>query len=704
MASVGSLNCCPWVPLAAEKGMKHQLGLPRSDLPFDELAALRDLAKQLLDVSDASLTHYRDELSGGYFHVLDKDFRDDGTSEKNSPGDYSKASTATVVRYLVVTGSRQDASRLNDNGTLVGKLSADAQQLFDRILRERKWASAGLNTDNPFTVGFMLEFANDLRSLGAHAGGRQRMKLTRKLDLLRKALVDGRGSIAIESGLPNAYSTQLVVRVLRTWDDAREPTDSGAPRFDDAARELTRTWAMAAVDAEIALHASAPDEFDIFELGYAVLLVLGSSPPDPSPSERRRLRKALDLVFEAQSEHGTWPQSRRLFHYPTYGNAYCYEYEFLTQLLDGIDDPLLLRPYLRHFRRAIDRLGVECVHLPEQGLGWMSGHHRQLRWPESWSTASCFHFTHLLDRFVAGVIRDSILHHLDARPSLTSSSPNPEIFDGILDSSFELATKELSLKDILNSKLVRPVYKQREALRNGGELDGETPLSAILYGPPGTSKTKYVHAIAAKIGWTLISIDPSHLMRKGIGEIFPETSQVFRMLNYADNVVVLFDEIDELVRERTGGFEESTSRFLTTAMLPKIAKLREGRKLLFFVATNHLEIFDAAISRHGRFDIIVPVMPPTLEEKIRNWNMETTDLWEWIANDNDMKRQIESLTYAEFDNVAETLKEHLEERDEKAFKERLFLAYESCLLCSTVEDAKTWNDQMEDQKRKIRVP
>ena len=704
MASVRSLNCCPWVPLAAEKGMKHQLGLPRSDLPFDELAALRDLAKQLLEVSDASLTHYRDELSGGYFHVLDKDFRDDGTSEKNIPGDYSKASTATVVRYLVVTGNRQDASRSGDNGTLFEKLSADAPQLFNNIMKERKWASAGLNTDNPFTVGFMLELAGDLCSLGPRALGYRRRKLTRKLDLLRKALVDGRGSIAIESGLPNAYSTQLVVRVLRTWDDASEIAVSETPRFDDEARELTRTWAMAAVDAEIALHASAPHESDIFELGYAVLLVLGSSPPDPNPSERRRLRKALDLVFAAQSEHGTWPQSRRLFHYPTYGNAYCYEYEFLTQLLSGIDDPLLLRPYLRHFRRAIDRLGVECIHLPEGGLGWMSGHHRQLRWPESWSTASCFHFTHLLDRFVAEVIRDSILQHLDARPSLSSISPNPEPFDGLLDSRFELATEEISLKDVLNGKLVCPVNKQRDSLRNGGRLDDDTPLSAILYGPPGTSKTNYVHAIAAKIGWPLISIDPSHLMRQGIMDILPEMNQVFRMLNYADNVVVFFDEIDELVRDRSGVFEESTSRFLTTAMLPKIAKLREGRQLLFFVATNHLEVFDAAISRHGRFDIIVPVMPPTADEKIRNWNMEATDAQQWIENDDDMKHQIESLTYAEFGNVAKSLKEHLEKGDKVAFKTRLSVAYKSCILSSTVEDDKTWIKLMEDQKKKIRVP
>ena len=703
--------------------MERKLGLPSIALPFEDLAELRDLAKQILDASDESLSQYLDRGSGGYFHVLDPDFR--GTGTGNHPGDYSKATTATVVRYLVETGERQAEPKSSNDQSQFDKLLENAGCLFDKLLAEEKWQSAGLAANNPFTVGFMLELAGDLYDLRVNSSRKQSIEIEQKqaevlrdkLEMLHRSLVDGGGSIAIEKGLPNAYCTQLATRVLDAWDrriddDKSRNLDllSGTSWFSEDAQELTRTWAMAAVDAEIALAASAPHESDVFELGYAVLLVLRfplnradpSSLRRPNPIERRRLERAFDLVFAAQSEDGTWPQSRRLFHYPTYGNAYCHEYEFLTQLLDKIDDPLHLRPYLPHFRRAIDRLVREVVHLPNGGFGWLSGHHRQLKWPESWSTASCFHFAHLLDRFVADAVRDLILQHLDTRPSRSNMVPDPRPFDGILDSSFRVAGIDTPLKGVLREKLIDPVAKQRDSLRNGGRLSTGTPLSAILYGPPGTSKTEYVSAIAAKIGWPLISIDPSHLMRHGISNILPEMNQVFKMLNYAENVVVFFDEIDELVRDRSGVFEESASRFLTTAMLPKIAKLREGRHLLFFVATNHLEVFDSAIARPGRFDIIVPVMPPTVEEKLREWRGVADAISQsGIVLSGKMRRQIASLTHAEFRTVATGLSECT---DKDRFKKILVEAFKSCTLQSKIDKDKTWAILMDEQSDKLRVP
>ncbi len=667
---------------------QRQLGLPKADLPFDELAELRDLTQQLLASSLESLANYRDDESGGYFHVLG----DDAKGGSNNAGDFSKASTSTVVRYLAASGQWTDAAD-------------KAQSLFDAVVVAGNWTSAGLDPDNPFTGAFLLELAGDLVDFGATPNPDQRSILDTKLLLLKGALSGGNGAIAIELGLPNAYLTQLAVRVLKAWDirilgAIDIPTSISEPLFDAKLRGETRSWAMATVDTEIALSASAPRESDVFELGYAILLVLGSSPPPPAPIERRRLAHGLALVFAGQGEDGTWPQSRRLFHYPVYGNAYCYEHEFLTQLLEGVEDPLLLRPFLPNFRRAMDRLDVEYVHLPKGGYGWMSGHHRQLHWPESWSTASCFHFAHLLDRFVADAIRDGILEHLGARPTHPNITPDDGPFDEQLDSGVTLNGKRESLKTILDNSLIQPVMKQRHVLRNGGKLKKGTPLSAILYGPPGTSKTTYVAAIAAKIGWPLISIDPSHLLRNGIDDLFTEVNRVFRMLEYAENVVVFFDEIDELVRDRFGSEEQSESRFLTTAMLPKIVKLRESRQRLFFVATNHLEVFDAAIARPGRFDLILPVMPPTADAKITHWDL-TASLQSGLALTPDMKTKIEELSYDECGAVAEELKQ---KDDLGAFESFLNTAHAKCMLQSKVKGTQNWVDLMKAEESKIRVP
>jgi SpoVK/Ycf46/Vps4 family AAA+-type ATPase len=84
-----------------------------------------------------------------------------------------------------------------------------------------------------------------------------------------------------------------------------------------------------------------------------------------------------------------------------------------------------------------------------------------------------------------------------------------------------------------------------------------------------------------------------------------------------DRCVVLFDEIDELIQDRTSEESDPFGRFLTTSMLPKIAKLWKQRRVVFFVATNHVSRADPAITRTSRFDARIFVAPPGLAVKRR---------------------------------------------------------------------------------------
>jgi SpoVK/Ycf46/Vps4 family AAA+-type ATPase len=75
-----------------------------------------------------------------------------------------------------------------------------------------------------------------------------------------------------------------------------------------------------------------------------------------------------------------------------------------------------------------------------------------------------------------------------------------------------------------------------------------------------------------------------------------------------------------MVRERLEKGSEPVSRFFTTAMLPKLTLLNKRRRVALLVATNHVEAFDSAILRRGRFDVVVQIMPPTADEKLRKWS------------------------------------------------------------------------------------
>jgi SpoVK/Ycf46/Vps4 family AAA+-type ATPase len=91
--------------------------------------------------------------------------------------------------------------------------------------------------------------------------------------------------------------------------------------------------------------------------------------------------------------------------------------------------------------------------------------------------------------------------------------------------------------------------------------------------------------------------------------------EIFDQLMELDRCVVLFDEIDELIRERQAPESDPFGRFLTTTMLPKLAKLWKQRRLLYFVATNDIDAADPAIQRSQRFDAAIFVPPPSFAVK-----------------------------------------------------------------------------------------
>jgi SpoVK/Ycf46/Vps4 family AAA+-type ATPase len=82
-------------------------------------------------------------------------------------------------------------------------------------------------------------------------------------------------------------------------------------------------------------------------------------------------------------------------------------------------------------------------------------------------------------------------------------------------------------------------------------------------------------------------------------------------------VVILFDEMDALAQTRVNAALDVTRQLLTTSMLPKLADLYDRARVIFLMATNHKKDLDAAITRPGRFDLLLCVGPPTWEGKLK---------------------------------------------------------------------------------------
>ncbi len=389
-------------------------------------------------------------------------------------------------------------------------------------------------------------------------------------------------------------------------------------------------WSRRTLGYQVALHAADSSFLDSDQLAWslAALLKFGQGFPEDL-GEQDFLREALKQLFKTQLPVGTWRHYRSLFHYSKAGNAYCFVFETFSVLLgialDGTAGRQLYRdsllPYVGKlidlWRYAVstrvpldasDTAGLSAV-------GWSSGHRFGQTLPESWATASVFAFCQALRRLLGVWTRES------ARSELNLVKPVfDEPTDDVLSKRGDTWTQgtQVGVTERLYTMFINPVLMRGK----GDSLEPDAEIihkhqarSAILFGPPGTSKTTLAKAVAKSIGWDYVELHASHFVSEGLQNVQRRADEIFGRLMEIDRAVVLFDEIDELVRERLDE-HDAFGRFLTTSMLPKLAELWEQRRIIYFVATNHIKYFDRAITRSQRFDALILVSPPSYETKM----------------------------------------------------------------------------------------
>ena len=646
-------------------------------MEFQDLANLRLYLREMLGQQVESLKQYYDPRSGGFYHRHDKP----------TPGNPSKSSTATCVLSLIAT--RQWSK---------GPWGPKAVRLA-RLLLRSDWTSAELHKKNAFTVGFIIEAVTELESvdpsIATDTGNRAILERAEKR-LIQAIGPDG--GVRIQGYPPSAYVTQLAMRALLKRSALRAKT-----------RAKLRRWAIDETQRQLALLVANDKTADDFQLAYAVLIIASlTDPEDATPDTNQIIDAALKSFFSRQRPDGTWPLSRPLFHYPSVGSAHCFDYELLVQLLS---EPRLwerLLRYVDNLKTAAEGLKFTSHKLGPRATGWSSGHHPQMPGPESWSTASVYHFAYAFERLLAEQIRRSTFKYVNVPYELLEARKvYPNVGDGFLDCRIVLDGAPRSLKNVVRTQILAPLIREERlrTIESGGALAKSTPMSMIFYGPPGTSKTTLAKKMAHVLGWPLLAIDASQFVKQGIDGVYAEADRVFGMLAILERVVVLLDEFDEMVRERGIAGSDSLSRFLTTSMLPKLVKINENRSLVIIVATNHLESFDIAIQRPGRFDAILQVMPPIVSEKVSRWHIFKSLLTV------PQRKRLEPLTYLETEILANRLTK-LKLKEPSRGRELLEQAVKDCILASTAvvreDDQKqrenvTWKTICEEQSTKSRA-
>jgi adenylate kinase family enzyme len=365
-------------------------------------------------------------------------------------------------------------------------------------------------------------------------------------------------------------------------------------------------WAQAEINRQLAFASlTQKTNFDPAQLGFAVSIyhLLASSPSKPL------VDRALELFFEAQYPDGTWPPGAPfVFKRHSLSANYAANLEVMNAVASLIDSERVAR-FRPHADRLFTWLEANGREIPallrvkdetktHTVTGWSSDRLYEARRIDTWMNAAALHFLVFYKKLIQEDINSQI--------QLTYDFKRP---------------KQEWVK-ITDSELLQP-YDDRVTTKVYKEFivpfkrTGESPRSAmVLYGPPGTSKSTLAEAIATELGWSMVTITPSDFVKEGIEKSEAAARSLFKELNVLREVVVLFDEIDEILRDRRDQEAQSgiaMLRFLIPGMLPKLQALKqygEKKRLIFIVATNYRDRLDAAITRTGRIDESFLLAPP----------------------------------------------------------------------------------------------
>ena len=133
------------------------------------------------------------------------------------------------------------------------------------------------------------------------------------------------------------------------------------------------------------------------------------------------------------------------------------------------------------------------------------------------------------------------------------------------------------------------------------------PKGALIYGPPGCGKTLIARALATESGANMILVKGPELLSKWVGESEKGIREIFRKAKAASPCVVIFDELDSLVRSKSG--EGGVSETVLSQLLTEIEEGISSRVVVVGI-TNRPDVLDNSLLRTGRLDLVLYVAPP----------------------------------------------------------------------------------------------
>lgn len=156
----------------------------------------------------------------------------------------------------------------------------------------------------------------------------------------------------------------------------------------------------------------------------------------------------------------------------------------------------------------------------------------------------------------------------------------------------------------------------------------------LLSGPPGSGKTMLACALATESGMNFIPVRPARIMSQFLGDAERAVADIFAKARQSAPCLIFFDELDALAPRRNG--KDAALDRVVAQLLTDMDGMAQNTDVVVLAATNRVSAIDAALTRPGRFDVVIRIPLPDLDARMAILDVHTRALP--LAEDVDLCR------------------------------------------------------------------
>lgn len=186
----------------------------------------------------------------------------------------------------------------------------------------------------------------------------------------------------------------------------------------------------------------------------------------------------------------------------------------------------------------------------------------------------------------------------------------------------EVEGESVTFKDIAGYEYVKEELQEIiDFLNNPKEYEKYTkkmPKGVLLEGPPGNGKTLFAKAVAGESKTPFFQISAADIEDKYVGSGAKRVQKIFKTVRSkaeeSGKVILFIDEIDAVGMKRESRTVQETNQTINK-LLTEMDGFDKDTKVIVIAATNLSVLLDSALTRSGRFDRIIAIEKPSMEER-----------------------------------------------------------------------------------------